>query len=50
MPAWAGSRERHVDMAEASSRLSQAQLALQASANIFSSLQKTSLLNYLPPA
>jgi flagellar hook-associated protein 3 FlgL len=39
-----------VDMAEASSRLSQAQLALQASANIFSSLQKTSLLNYLPPA
>ncbi len=36
-----------VDMAEALSRLSQAQVALQASAHIFSSLQDSSLLNYL---
>jgi flagellar hook-associated protein 3 FlgL len=36
-----------VDMAEAASRLSQAQVALQASARIFASLQSTSLLNYL---
>jgi flagellar hook-associated protein 3 FlgL len=36
-----------VDMAEAASRLSQAQVALQASAHIFASLQNTSLLNYL---
>ena len=36
-----------VDMAEASSRLSQSTLALQASAQIFSSLQNSSLLNYL---
>ncbi len=35
------------DMAEAASRLSQAQVALQASAHIFASLQNTSLLNYL---
>ena len=34
-------------MAEAASRLSQAQVALQASAHIFASLQNTSLLNYL---
>jgi flagellar hook-associated protein 3 FlgL len=38
-----------VDMAEASSRLSQSQVAVQASARIFSSLQNTSLLSYLPP-
>lgn len=37
-----------VDMAEASSRLSQSQVAVQASARIFASLQNTSLLNYLP--
>ncbi len=36
-----------VDMAEAASRLSQAQVALQASAQVFASLQNTSLLNYL---
>ena len=36
-----------VDVAEAASRLSQAQVALQASAHIFASLQNTSLLNYL---
>jgi flagellar hook-associated protein 3 FlgL len=36
-----------VDMAKASSNLSQAQVALQASARVFSSLQNTSLLNYL---
>lgn len=36
-----------VDMAEAASRLSQAQVALQASAHIFASLQNTSLLNFL---
>ncbi len=38
-----------VDMAEAASRLSQSQLALQASAQIFSSLQQNTLLNYLAP-
>ncbi len=37
-----------VDMAEAASRLSQSQVALQASAKIFASLQNSSLLNYLP--
>jgi flagellar hook-associated protein 3 FlgL len=36
-----------VDVASASSQLSQAQVALQASAHILSSLQNTSLLNYL---
>jgi flagellar hook-associated protein 3 FlgL len=36
-----------VDMAEAASRLSQAQVALQASAHIFASLQNSTLLNYL---
>jgi flagellar hook-associated protein 3 FlgL len=36
-----------VDMAQASSQLSQAQVALQASAHVFASLQNTSLLNYL---
>lgn len=36
-----------VDVAEAASRLSQAQVALQASAHIFASLQDTSLLAYL---
>ena len=36
-----------VDMAEAASRLSQAQVALQASAKVFASLQNTSLLAYL---
>jgi flagellar hook-associated protein 3 FlgL len=36
-----------VDVAEAASRLSQAQVALQASAHIFASLQNSSLLNYL---
>lgn len=36
-----------VDMAEAASRLSQAQVALQASAHVFASLQDTSLLDYL---
>ena len=36
-----------VDMAQASSQLSQAQVALQASAHVFASLQSTSLLNYL---
>jgi flagellar hook-associated protein 3 FlgL len=36
-----------VDMAEAASRLSQAQVALQASAQVFASLQNTTLLNYL---
>ncbi len=36
-----------VDMAEAASRLSQSQVALQASAHIFSALQSSSLLNYL---
>jgi flagellar hook-associated protein 3 FlgL len=38
-----------VDMAEASSRLSQAQVALQASARIFASLQNTTLLNSFTP-
>ncbi len=40
-----------VDVAAASSKLSQAQVALQASAHIFSSLQSSTLLNYLsaPP-
>jgi flagellar hook-associated protein 3 FlgL len=37
------------DMAKASMQLSQAQTAVQASARIFSSLQNTSLLNYLSP-
>jgi len=37
-----------VDIAEAASRLSQSQVALQASAKIFASLQSSSLLNYLP--
>ena len=36
-----------VDMAQASSQLSQAQVALQASARVFASLQNTSLLSYL---
>ena len=36
-----------VDMAETASKLSQAQTALQASAQIFASLQNTTLLNYL---
>ena len=36
-----------VDMAQAASRLSQASTALQASAQVFASLQSTSLLNYL---
>ncbi len=36
-----------VDMAQASSQLSQAQVALQASAHVFASLQNTTLLNYL---
>jgi flagellar hook-associated protein 3 FlgL len=36
-----------VDVAEAATRLSQSQLALQASAQVFASLQNTSLLNYL---
>jgi flagellar hook-associated protein 3 FlgL len=36
-----------VDMAKASSQLSQAQVALQASARVFASLQNTSLLSYL---
>ena len=36
-----------VDMAQAASRLSQASVALQASAQVFASLQSTSLLNYL---
>jgi len=36
-----------VDMAQVSSQLSQAQVALQASARVFASLQNTSLLNYL---
>jgi len=36
-----------VDMAEAASRLSQAQVALQASAHVFASLQNTTLLDYL---
>ena len=36
-----------VDMAQASSQLSQTQVALQASARVFASLQNTSLLNYL---
>jgi flagellar hook-associated protein 3 FlgL len=40
-----------VDMAAASSQLTQAQVALQASAHVLASLQNTSLLNYLsaPP-
>ncbi len=36
-----------VDMATAASQLSQSQVALQASAQIFSTLQQSSLLNYL---
>jgi flagellar hook-associated protein 3 FlgL len=36
-----------VDMAQVSSQLSQAQVALQASARVFASLQNSSLLNYL---
>ena len=37
-----------VDMAEAASRLSQSQVAVQASAHIFATLQNTSLLSQLP--
>ena len=37
----------HVDMAEAVTRLQAAQLAVQASAQVFSSLQQSSLLNVL---
>ena len=36
-----------VDVAEAASRLNQSQTALQAAAQVFASLQNTSLLNYL---
>ncbi len=39
-----------VDMAEAASRLSQSQVAVQASAHIFASLQNSSLLSILPVA
>lgn len=38
-----------VDVAEAISRLQQAQMAVQASAQVFSGLQSSSLLNYLRP-
>jgi flagellar hook-associated protein 3 FlgL len=36
-----------VDMGDALSRLNQAQTAVQASAQVFSSLKNTSLLNYI---